>query len=603
MAGTACLSFPFIFSAKTKEKQRPNILWIVSEDNSPLLGCYGDLFATTPNLDKLAKQGILYENAFANAPVCAPARSTIITGMYACSMGTHHMRSRYSIPSFIRTYPDFLREAGYYCTNRSKTDYNILGDDKKPWDECSGRANYKTRRPNQPFFCIFNLGVSHESSIHKPQTTTKHDPAKVPLPPYHPDTPEIRHDWAQYYDKIEALDSQVGKILDDLKKDGLAEDTIVFYYADHGGVLCRSKRFLYDTGTRVPMIIRFPKKYQHLAPGKPGSRTDRLISFVDLAPTVLSLAGIRIPEYMQGKAFLGDQQKKPREYVYLFRGRMDERYDMMRAVRNKQYKYIRNYMPHRVYGQHLEYLWKAPSTRSWERAYKEGNCNKVQSLFWKKKPPEELYNITSDPWEVNNLTDDPKYGDILKQMRKATMNWVREIRDPGFIPEGEMIKRSQGTTSFDLVREKNFPIARIIETAEMATMRDAGQLQEIIRRLKDPECAVRFWAATGCAILEEKTGSAKAVLMKMLKDDSADVRIAVAEALCLLGKKEIALPVLIAGLKNSNSMIALHAANVLDVLGKTASTTLSALESAENASNNHDVKRALAHTISKLRKL
>ena len=332
LTGAACLSFTSSMSAG-QETHRPNILWITSEDNSPLLGCYGDTFATTPNLDRFATEGIVFENAFANVPVCAPTRFTILTGMNACSMGTQHMRSRYDIPPFIRPYTRYLQNAGYYCTNRSKTDYNYATDDKSHWDECSREAHYKNRRPGQPFFAVFNITVSHESSIHNQQPRTRHDQAQLHLPPYHPDTPEIRQNWAQYYDKVEDMDSQVGEILDELEKSGLAGDTIVFYYSDHGGVICRSKRFVYDSGTHVPMIVRFPDKYRHLAPGKQGSRTDRLVSFVDLAPTVLSLAGIEIPGHMQGEAFLGDRSKPKREYVYLFRGRMDERYDMMCVVR------------------------------------------------------------------------------------------------------------------------------------------------------------------------------------------------------------------------------------------------------------------------------
>ena len=368
IASAICFSFNSCNQNAKKDltESKPNILWIVSEDNSPFFGCYGDELATTPTFDKLATEGILYQNAFANAPVCAPARSTIITGMYPPSMGTENMRSIYPTPVSIKFFPQYLREAGYYCTNNSKEDYNMI----KPegvWDESSTKAHYKNRKEGQPFFAIFNLTVSHESSIHKsiPNDSLRHDPAKVKLPPYHPDTPEMRHDWAQYYDKIEDLDGQVAVLLKELEDAGLADNTIVAYYGDHGGVIARSKRFVYESGTRVPMIWRFPKKYEHLAPGLPGSKTDRLVSFVDLAPTMLSLANISIPGYMQGNAFLGDQQTPPQGYVHLFRGRMDERIDLPRAVRHKQYRYIKNYMPHRIYGQYLEYLWKAPSCRSW----------------------------------------------------------------------------------------------------------------------------------------------------------------------------------------------------------------------------------------------
>ena len=266
-----CSILFFSFSCGQKDTNQlasdpPNFLWIVSEDNGPFFGCYGDPFATTPTLDKLATEGVLYENAFANAPVCAPARSTIITGMYPPSMGTQNMRSTYPIPESIKFFPQYLREAGYYCTNNSKEDYNM----PKPegvWDESSRKAHYKNRGEGQPFFAIFNVTISHESSIHKsiPNDSLRHDPAEVKLPPYHPDTPEMRHDWAQYYDKVEDMDARMGEILQELEDAGLTDNTIVAYYSDHGGVIARSKRFVYESGTHVPMIWRFPDKYAHLA--------------------------------------------------------------------------------------------------------------------------------------------------------------------------------------------------------------------------------------------------------------------------------------------------------------------------------------------------
>ena len=350
-----------------KEKvpeELPNILWLTSEDNSPLLGCYGDTFATTPNLDRLAGEGFLYTNAYANAPQCAPARNTIITGVYATSNGNQHMRSYYPISGNIKTYPEFLREKGYYCTNNSKTDYNTDGiDPKKIWDECSNKAHYRNRKPGQPFFAVFNATVSHESQLFDsiPDELLRHKPGEVVIPPYHPATPTIKHDWAQYYDKVEDMDTQIGKWLKELEDEGLAENTIVFYYSDHGGVLLRSKRYLYETGTRVAFIVRIPQKFKHLYPEKkPGSKVDRLISFVDLAPTLLSITGIPVPDFMQGNAFLGDQVTEEPEYVYLFRDRAGVRYDQFRGLRSKKFRYIINYMPHRSYGHHSEYVMQAP---------------------------------------------------------------------------------------------------------------------------------------------------------------------------------------------------------------------------------------------------
>lgn len=564
----------FLFNAcsekenTSSEKEQPNILWIVSEDNGPFLGCYGDNLATTPTLDKLASEGILYENAFANAPVCAPARSTIITGMYPPSMGTQNMRSTYPIPESIRFFPQYLREAGYYCTNNSKEDYNM----PKPegvWDESSRTAHYKNRAEGQPFFAIFNFTKSHESSIHKsiPNDSLRHDPAKMKLPPYHPDTPEMRHDWAQYYDKIEDMDGLVAGVLKELEDAGLAENTIVAYYSDHGGVIARSKRFVYESGTHVPMIWRFPEKYKHLAPAKPGERTDRLVSFIDLAPSILSLAGIDIPEYMQGQAFLGEQQAAPRDYVHLFRGRMDERIDKVRAVRNKKFRYIKNYMPHRIYGQYIEYLWRAPSCRSWEEAYLAGNCNEAQSAFWEEKPPEELYDVAADPWEVNNLANDPAYADILNEMRKETDRWMTDIKDTGLMPEGEMSTRNEEMPSFTYGHSGNYDFEKIKYAADLATLRDVKQLDEIIGFLKDENPTVRYWGANGCLILKAEALPAKDALIAVLDDESPDVRIAAAEALCHIGGNQKAIPVLIDALDESNQMVRVHALNSLYILG------------------------------------
>lgn len=380
-----------ISNGQGNQLDRPNILWIVSEDNTTLLGCYGDKTATTPNIDNLAKQGILYTNAFCTAPVCAPSRSTLITGMYPTTMGTENMRSTYPIPKFIQFFPRYLREAGYYTSNNAKKDYNTI-DQPDAWDESSDKATYKNRKSGQPFFAVFNIGTSHESSLHKYLTNLRHDPKKITVPAYQPATPEMRHDWAQYYDKLEDMDKEVGAFLKELDDAGLTENTIVFYYGDNGGVLPRSKRFMYESGLHVPLIIRIPKKYAKLAPAVAGTKTDRIITFVDFAPTILSLAGIKIPQYLQGYAFLGNQQAKEQDYGYSFRGRMDERIDLVRSVRDKQYRYIRNYYPNKIYAQYIEYLWNAPSMKSWDSAYKTGQLNEVQSRFFNTKPVEELFD-------------------------------------------------------------------------------------------------------------------------------------------------------------------------------------------------------------------
>jgi arylsulfatase A-like enzyme len=302
------------------QADRPNILWIVSEDNTTLLGCYGDKTATTPHIDNFAKQSVLYKNAFCTAPVCAPSRSTLITGMYPTTMGTENMRSTYPIPGFIKFFPRYLREAGYYTSNNAKKDYNTT-DQVEAWDESGKQATYKNRKPGQPFFSVFNMEISHESSLHRYSDSLRHDPNKVKIPAYHPATAAMKHDWAQYYDKLEDMDKQLGVYLKELEDAGLAENTIVFYYADNGGVLPRSKRFMYESGLHVPLIIRFPKKYAHLAPVVAGSKTDRVVTFVDFAPSVLSLAGIRIPDHLQGQAFVGEQKVSRKGLRLLIQGK------------------------------------------------------------------------------------------------------------------------------------------------------------------------------------------------------------------------------------------------------------------------------------------
>jgi N-sulfoglucosamine sulfohydrolase len=601
----SAVSIPFfgVLSCKPKTIKRPNILWLVSEDNGPFLGCYGDSLADTPNLDKFASEGIVYENAFANAPVSAPARSTIITGMYACSLGTHHMRSYNPLPKHIKFFTNYLREAGYYCSNNAKEDYNIAEKPEGCWDESSREATYRKRKPGLPFFAVFNFAVTHESSLHKP-LDVKHDPARVRLPAYHPDTPEIRHDWAQYYDKITELDIQIGEKLAELEAEGLAEDTIVFYFSDHAGVLPRSKRFLYDSGTHVPLLIRFPKKYQHLAPAGPGVRLDRLVSFVDLAPSVLSLAGVGVPEYMQGISFLGPKADRPQTYVCLFRDRMDERYDMMRAVRDKRYKYIRNFMPHLIYGQFIEYLWRMPATRSWERAYEEGKCIGPQKLFWEAKPPEELYDIQNDPDEVENLVDAPALRETLDRMRKALDMWVYEVRDLGFLPEAEMLERSKGAPPFETALDfRKYDQKRIVGSANMAIQKKPEHVPRLIEMLDDEDSAVRYWAAVGCQILEGEASPAFEKLRSKLKDPAPSVKIVAAAILAKYSDPNEPLLVLRNLLYHPDEKVRLQSINAVDYLDKRALPIKSAVKDKleDDSDNVKKVTRKILSDLSKNR--
>src|SRR3954451_1146056 len=401
-----------LVSAGAFAAERANILWITCEDISPNLGCYGDGYAVTPNLDAFAAKGMRYTNVISNAPVCAPARTTIITGLYPPSTGAEHMRSLVNLPASFRLFPQYLRDAGYYATNNSKEDYNV----EKPgqvWAASSPKAHWKKRSKGPPFFEVFHAVLTHESQIRNDiaDADRVHDPSKVRIPAYHPDTPEVRRDWAQYYDRITMMDRKAGAELQELEKAGLADDTIVFFFSDHGSGMPRSKRSACNSGLNVPFIIYFPPKWRHLAPKdyRAGGTSDRLVSFVDLAPTVLSLAGIRAPEHMQGVPFCGKYAAAEPPCSFGFRGRMDERIDLVRSVRDKQYMYVRNYMPHLPAGQHNAYMFETPTTRVWHDLFEQGKLNAAQSAFWQAKAVEELYDFKADPDEVHNLAGSPEH--------------------------------------------------------------------------------------------------------------------------------------------------------------------------------------------------
>ena len=555
--------------------RQPNILWLVSEDNDPLLGCYGDKFARTPNLDKLAGEGVLYLNAFANAPVCAPSRSTLITGMYASTLGTLHMRSRYPVPAEFRFYSSYLKDAGYFCMNPAKTDYNIAGDDRQSWDK--GKS-WKDAPSGKPWMLVINSMTTHESCLHGSVVHEEYLKEPFTLPPYHPDTLEIRSNWVEYYHKMTKMDAEFGAILDKLQKDGLADDTVVFYYSDHGGILPRSKRFVYDSGLHVPLIVRFGKNMQHLAPAAPGTKLDRLVSFVDLAPSLLSMAGAKIPPQYQGHAFLGPAATETRQTVFGLRGRMDERYDLSYTVRDKQYRFIHNYMPHRIYGQHLDYLWKMPATVSWQQAYLAGKCDATQSAFWREKPTEELYDETADPYEIHNLIDNPQHAATLDRLRAALHEQMLTNRDAGLLPESDMLARAGGKAIFTMTHDDSrYPFERILTAADVASSRDEAALPKLIEWTKDADAGVRYWAAVGCCVRSSHAKSTATALEPLMKDSSAPVRIAADEALVRIGHSD-ALLNLVNEMDNptGDPLLAINTLEALGDLAKPAADLIAA---------------------------
>ena len=490
---------------------RPNILWITCEDMGPHIGCFGDTFAKTPVLDGLAERGLRYRRCWSNAPVCAPARTTIISGMYPPALGAEHMRSEIGMGAGRKMFPQLLREAGYYTSNSSKEDYNLTLTGKV-WDESSGRAHWRNRAPGQPFFSVFNHVGTHESQIRTRPHEWKHSFEGVRVPAYHPDVKEVRQDWAQYYDNIEGMDTWAGGILKQLAEDGLAEDTIVFFYSDHGSGMPRNKRWPYDSGLRVPLILSVPEKFGALRPAeyKAGGETARPISFVDLAPTVLRLAGAGAAPYHQGVDFTAG---KAREYVFGFRGRMDERYDMVRTAFDGRYVYVRNYMPHKIYGQHIAYMFETPTTRVWKELYDAGKLNAAQRKFWERKPFEELFDVSKDRDEVVNLAG-TELG-VLGRMRKALDEWIVSTGDRGFLPEAELH-----------VEGRIYDVGRVKGMADKAASLVGPPP---VAGLKDSDSAVRYWAVLGHIMRGKSAGL-------MPGDASASVRAVAAEAEGCFGK-------------------------------------------------------------------
>jgi N-sulfoglucosamine sulfohydrolase len=459
-AGTVTLSITACGTTTdtSEEPTPPNILWITCEDMSARLGCYGDPLALTPNIDKLADHGIRFTRVFSVSGVCSPSRAALITGLYPTSFGAQHMRTTSRTASLDKitdpellaipiyeavppvgavTYAELFRRAGYFTTNNSKTDYQFH-EPVTAWDECNNQAHWRNRENNdQPFFAVFNIMETHESRVwqnaDKPILV---DPAAIELPPYYPESPVIRRDMAIHYSNIMRMDSIVGVILQQLEEDGLADNTIVFFYSDHGDGLPRMKRWTYDSGLHVPLIVRFPD-------GKDaGTVNSDLISFVDFAPTVLALAKLDVPEYMHGQPFLGAKVAEPRQYIFASRDRMDPALDCIRTVRDKRYKYHRNYLPQRPYVQFLPYRDQMPLMQELFRLRNEDKLNPLQMRWFSQtKPAEELFDLENDPHEIDNIADDPRYQDIKMRLSAQLDNWILAMNDPLAMPEPELLKR------------------------------------------------------------------------------------------------------------------------------------------------------------------
>jgi N-sulfoglucosamine sulfohydrolase len=476
---------------------RPNIIWISNEDMSPRLGAYGDSIARTPVLDRLARESVRYTNAFTTAPVCAPSRAAIITGMYQTTLGAQHMRTTedrvpelpgpyLAVPPFyVKAFPEYLRAAGYFTSNRAKTDYQF-GVPFTIWDDLGPNAHWRNRADKtQPFFSVFNLEVTHESQIFPSSTARKGkklvtDAAALQVPPYYPDTPAVREELARMYDNIADMDGQVGDILKQLEEDGLADDTIVFYWSDHGDGVPRAKRSLYDSGLRVPLMIRWPKALGSTV--TPGSVRDELVSFIDLAPTVLALAGVEIPTHLQGRVLVGPSAAPPPEFVFAARDRMDIEYDMMRSARAARFLYIRNFEPELPYVGHITYRNQSAIMQEWLRLQAERKLTGPAALWMRtERPAEELYDTKTDPHQIHNLSTDPAHRATLARMRSAVTDWMTRARDQGLVNEPEMIQRMwPGGVQPETAQPYIVPRRATADPARPASLRIEGPTEIVI---------------------------------------------------------------------------------------------------------------------------
>lgn len=545
---TPWLFFTIIFfgscTRPIAEFDRPNIVWITSEDNSKhYLKLFDDNGVRTPNIEKLAAGGIIFRHAFSNAPVCSVARSTLITGCYAPRIGAqfHRKIKIVPMPDSLKMFPTYLRRAGYYTTNNSKEDYNLIKGDSV-WNESSRNASWRNRAANQPFFHVFNIGISHESSLHfteeeRQKTKTTTDLSSFKVHPNHPDTKLFRYTNAYYRDKIREMDKKVGEVVDELEKDGLLENTFIFYFGDHGGVLPGSKGYLFETGLHVPLVIYIPEKYRHQLDLQPGSDQEGFVSFVDFAPTVLNLAGINVPLDMDGRAFLGPgiskQEVAQRNITYSYADRFDEKYDQVRAVRKGRYKYIRYFQPFNFDGLMNNYRYRQLAYQEWLTLHQEHKLNSVQAAFFKPHPVEALYDLQNDPYETDNLaTKDPQH-DHLTEMRQLLNAWLIEMPDLSLYPEHFLIENAFGDpTGFGSSHRPQ--IERYLDVANLELNTADTKSGTLLNSLKSEDPWVRYWALNVSLSLKAKTETIHKEINNITQNDRELInRVRAAENLAI----------------------------------------------------------------------
>lgn len=531
---------------ETVARKRPNVVWILSEDNSMhYLSHFFPGGAKAPNIEKMAREGFTFDHAFSNAPVCSVARTTLATMCYGPRIGTQFHR-RYQLapmPSNLKMFPGYLRDAGYYTTNNSKKDYNAV-EGQGVWDESSRKATWRNRpQADQPFFHMETHGQSHEGSLHFSEAAfqnekTKHDPATVALADYMPDTPKFRYTFARYLDRMQTIDELVGKTLKKLSDDGLLENTFVFYFGDHGGVLPRSKGYIYESGTHVPLVVRIPENFRHLVDGERGTREQAFVEFVDFGATVLNLAGVELPSGIDGKPFLGAgvtaEDLKSRNETLAYADRFDEKYDLVRAIRKGRFQYIRNYQPYLPDGLENIYRYKMLAFKEWKSLFRAGKLEGPAARFFQPKQSEELYDVIDDPHQVNNLADDPQHRETLEMLRGRLTERLKSLPDLSFYPESFLVKNAmENPVRFG--RKNKIAISRLIDLANLALVEFEKAKPTLATALVSENEMERYWAAMVCAGFGRQAKSLAELARPLLKDKSEVVRIRAAEFFGQLG--------------------------------------------------------------------
>jgi len=556
--GLAMLSFaggvmPAMAEESNTEEKRPNFVWFMAEDiSAQYLNLYtnGKGGAKTPNVEKLAREGILFKNAYSNAPVSSAARSTLITGCYATRLGAsfHRRLEEVPMPEGLNMFPSYLRKAGYHTSNAAKTDYNCMMD-TTAWDVVSGKMGEWRNRPDKsmPFFFVRTNAVTHEGQLQFKENAmkriaTRYNPATVRVAPYHPDTELFRYTYATFYDRIEDSDSELGKLMEMLQKDGELDNTFIFYFGDNGGALPGTKGYTGEAGLHVPLVVYVPKSWRDRLPVKIGEKTNGFVSFVDFGPTLLHLAGVKVPEEMDGTAFLGEDissgKLNARDEVYGYGDRFDELYAFNRTIRKGNFKYSRNFEPYHPKSLYADYRYKQAAFKQWKDMYENGKLNHIQSRFFEPQGAEELYDLSQDPNETHNLATDAEYLDTLKELRGLLKHKLINEGDLGFFPECVWLEEGRKNPTAFAHANRN-RIQRYSELADLQMLPFERAKPEICKALVSSDPVERYWGASVCASFGSDAVSLVKNAKTLLDDSESYVR---SRAIVFLAQNKLITP-------------------------------------------------------------